>query len=433
MIASLLAAPASGQGKTVVTAALALAHRKLGRRVRLFKCGPDFLDPMVLAAASDAPVENVDLAMCGLDDARWRLARAARDADVVLVEGVMGLFDGDPSAAELAKRLGLPVLLLIDAGKMAQTFAAIAHGLASFDPELHVWGVVANRVAGARHAAMLSERLPSGLAFVGALPKRSEAQLPERHLGLFQAAEIADLDARLDALADAILPWVADAPWPEVDLPDAPAPNLPPLLAGKRIAVAEDAAFSFLYPANRECLEALGATLIPFSPVANEAVPSAADAVWLPGGYPERFAAELAAAERFRMSLRAAHAAGVPILAECGGMVAVATTLETLDGQRYPMAGLLPGHVVMQSRLAALGGQRLVLPEGTLTGHTFHYSRWETPPQTPWRFAEYHPPRDKGAHGEAIYRVESLTASYVHWYFPSAPAVIAAWLGGKPE
>ncbi len=432
MIASLIAAPSSGQGKTIVTAALARAHRKLGRPVRLFKCGPDFLDPMVLEVACGAPVENLDLAMCGREDAQWRLARAAQEADVVLVEGVMGLFDGTPSAAALAKLLGLPVLLLIDAGKMAQTFAAIAHGLATFDSELNVWGVVANRVAGERHVAMLTEQLPAGLAFVGALPKRAEAVLPERHLGLYQAAEIADLSARLDALADAILPWVAAAPWPTVAFPPASPPTFPPLLSGRRIAVAHDRAFSFLYPANREALTAMGATLLPFSPVADEAVPPEATAVWLPGGYPEHYAAELAQAARFRASLQAAYAAGVPILAECGGMVALAEELELPDGSIYPMAGLLSGRVVLGKRLAALGGMRLVTPEGVVTGHTFHYSRWAAAPAPPWRVTERNPPHEaRGAPGEEVYRVGSLIASYVHWYFPSAPHLIARWLRGE--
>jgi cobyrinic acid a,c-diamide synthase len=430
--ASLIAAPASGQGKTLVTAVLARAHRQLGRQVRCFKCGPDFLDPKVLEVASGAPVANVDLGMCGLDDARWRLAEAAQAADVVLVEGVMGLFDGTPSAADLAKALGLPVLLVIEAGKMAQTFAAVAHGLATFDPALTVWGVVANRVAGPRHQAMLAERLPPSLPLVGALAKSAEALIPERHLGLYLAEEIGDLDQRLDRLAEAIRPWVAEAPWPAVRVAEVAPPALPPLLPGWQVAVARDAAFAFRYPANEALLTALGATLRYFSPIADEPVPSDANALWLPGGYPERFAKELASADRFRASLVAAHRAGLPILAECGGMMVLAQWLELSNGARFPMAGLLPGTVVMQPRLAALGTQRLVTACGMVTGHTFHYSQWASPPMAPVRIAERVGGRETGEPGEALYRCGSLLASYIHWYFPSAPEVVAAWLRGLP-
>ncbi len=429
--ASLIAAPASGQGKTLVTAALARAHRQLGRRVRCFKCGPDFLDPKILEVASGAPVVNVDLGMCGLEDARWRLAEAAQRADVVLVEGVMGLFDGTPSAADLAKALGLPVLLVVDASKMAQTFAAVAHGLATFDPALHVWGVVANRVAGPRHQALITERLPPSLALVGMLAKCEEALIPERHLGLYLAEEIDDLDARLDRLAETIRPWVAKAPWPQVLLPDQPPPAVPLSLAGRQVAVASDAAFAFRYPANEALLTALGATLRYFSPLADEPVPSDANALWLPGGYPERFAEPLAAADRFRVSLIAAHRARVPILAECGGMMVLAQWLEQTDGARFPMVGLLPGTVVMQPRLVALGTQRLVTAYGVITGHTFHYSQWATAPMAPVRIAERVGGRETGTPGEALYRSGALLASYVHWYFPSAPEVVAAWLRGE--
>lgn len=198
----LIAAPASGQGKTSLVAGLARLYARQGKRVRVFKCGPDFLDPLIHAAASGAPCENLDLWMCGEEDAAWRLARALATADVVLVEGVMGLFDGTPSAADLARRFDLPVLAVIDAGAMAQTFGALAHGLATYQPELPFYGVLANRVASPGHAEMLAESLPASIRWCGAIPRDEAASLPERHLGLHLAAEIDDLTARLERMAD---------------------------------------------------------------------------------------------------------------------------------------------------------------------------------------------------------------------------------------
>src|SRR5574343_1299789 len=234
--ALLIAATASGQGKTTVTAALARLNPRQGRRVTVFKCGPDFLDPQIHAFASGRPCQNLDLGMCGEADARWRLARAAADSDLILIEGVMGLFDGEPSAADLAERFGIPVMALIDAGAMAQTFGAVAHGLASYRPDLPFAGVLANRVGSPRHADMLRDSLPPGMGWFGALPK-SDDSLPERHLGLLQAAGIADLGSRLDKLADALAASASvDLPAP-VHFPEAEPPIIAPLLAGKTVAI----------------------------------------------------------------------------------------------------------------------------------------------------------------------------------------------------
>src|SRR5690606_33902717 len=240
--ALLIAAPASGQGKTTVTAALARLHRRAGRRVRVFKCGPDFLDPMILARASGAPVCQLDLWMVGEAESRRLLWEAAGEADLILIEGVMGLFDGTPSAADLARRFGVPVLAVIDGSAMAQTFGALAHGLASFQPDLPFSGVLGNRVGSERHGQILRDALPASLRWYGALPRSSEVELPSRHLGLVQAEELADLDARLDAAADA-LAASADTSLPTpVNFAAPPARVLESSLAGVRIGVARDAA-----------------------------------------------------------------------------------------------------------------------------------------------------------------------------------------------
>ena len=425
--ALLIAAPASGQGKTTVTAALARLHTRQGRRVTVFKCGPDFLDPQIHAVASGRPCHNLDLGMCGEDDARWRLSQAALDSDLILIEGVMGLFDGAPSAADIAQRFGIPVMALIDARAMAQTFGAVAHGLSTYRPGLPFAGVLANRVGSVRHGEMLRDSLPPGINWFGALP-RTDDSLPERHLGLLQAAEIDDLEARLDRLADELLKTVAhpantlrsavDLPKP-VNFAHPAQAVIPPLLAGQHIAIAHDAAYGFIYPANLETLRSLGAELHFFSPIAGDSLPEC-DAVWLPGGYPELHSATLSD-NALWPALHAHVNAGKPLLAECGGMMSLFEEIVDKAGTPHRFGGLLPGRSVMQKRLAALGTQFVELPEGRLAGHTFHYSKSETS-LVPWVQGTTADDRC----GEAIYRQQALTASYIHFYFPSNPAAVAA-------
>ncbi|MBI5329832.1 MAG: cobyrinate a,c-diamide synthase [Betaproteobacteria bacterium] len=415
-----MAAPASGQGKTSVTAALARKHRNAGRRVRVFKTGPDFLDPMILARASGQPVYQLDLYMGGEAHCRQLLHNAAREADLILIEGVMGLFDGAPSSADLAALFHLPVLAVIDGSAMAQTFGALAHGLSTWRPDVRVTGILANRVGSPAHAGMLRDALPPGLVWHGALPRDPAHALPERHLGLVQGDEITDLEARLDALAAALPDQALHLPEPVAFPVDADGPPpLSPLLHGQRIAIARDAAFSFLYPANLDLLAALGAKLTFFSPLAGDALPDC-DALWLPGGYPELHLQALTANTALTAALRKHHTAGKPILAECGGMLFLAETLTDAQGRTAPMAGLLPARAVMQPRLTALGLQEIPLPEGVLRGHTFHHSRLETDLSPLVRAS--HP---NGGAGEAVYRLARLTASYVHFYFPSHPEAAA--------
>lgn len=411
----LVAAPASGHGKTTVVTALARLHARLGRKVRVFKCGPDFLDPQIHTLASSAPCENIDFRMCGEADARWRLARAASDADLILVEGVMGLHDGEPDCAELARRLGLPVLLVIDASAMAGSFGAVAWGLKHYKDGAPISHVLANRVGSDYHAELCQATLTDDIVWAGHLPRDTESALPERHLGLLPAAEIADLDARIERMADLLATTPAAALPPAVKFSVPTAPTFAPLLAGNTIAVARDAAFCFLYPANLECLEAMGARLNFFSPLADAALPDC-DAVWLPGGYPELHAETISANTGMRTALAAHVDAGKPLLAECGGMMACFETLCDLDGQSHAMFGLLRGETRMQKKLAGLGHLSAELPEGPLTGHTFHYSTCETPLPPICQAV-----RTSGRGGEAIYRVDRLTASYMHVYFPSNP------------
>ena len=417
--AFLVAAPGSGEGKTTVVAALARLHARLGRRVRVFKCGPDFLDPQIHAIASGEPCQNVDLWMCGEEDIAWRLAEAARHADLLLVEGVMGLYDGSPSAAELARKFGLPILAVIDGASMANSFGAIAYGLKNYQPGTPLNAAFANRVGSPYHAELLEKSLPVDIAWYGHLPRDAEAVMPERHLGLLPAAEIEGLSQRIERMADLLALTAAAQLPPPVAFVDVAPPALPALLRGKTIAVARDTAFCFHYPANVDCLERLGAMLTYFSPLTDALLPPC-DAVWLPGGYPELHGPALTANRALWDALAAHIDAGKPLLAECGGMMALFESMQCADGKEFPLSGLLPGRVVMQMKLAGLGMQEVVLPEGVLRGHAFHYSRTETSmaPLCTTR-------RPDGRMGEAVYRRRRLTASYMHLYFPSNPEAVA--------
>jgi cobyrinic acid a,c-diamide synthase len=422
--ALLITAPASGQGKTSVTAALARLAVRSGQRVRVFKTGPDFIDPMILERAAGCPVYQLDLWMGGLSHCRHLLYHAARDADLILVEGVMGLYDGDPSSADLAQTFNLPVALVIDGSAMAQTFGAIALGLKNYRPELKLHGVMANRVAGTSHAAMLGESFigpASAIRFLGALPQDAALAIPDRHLGLVQAQEITDLDARLDRAADAIATSLTLSEIPDVvfEAGEEAVEPPPPLLAGVRIAVARDGAFSFAYPANLALLRSMGAAVTYFSPLEDEALP-AADAVYLPGGYPELHAERLAANRGLHQALRTHIEAGKPMLAECGGMMLLFEHLTDLIGRRHAMVGLLPGETAMQSSLQSLALQSVHFEAGELRGHSFHHSRLTTP------FAPALCGRTQyGRPGEAVFQHRKLTATYIHFYWPSNPHVAA--------
>ncbi|WP_295485930.1 cobyrinate a,c-diamide synthase [uncultured Pseudomonas sp.] len=421
--AVLIAAPASGQGKTTVTAALARLHRNLGRRVRVFKCGPDFLDPMIHERASGAPVYQLDMWMIGEAESRRLLWEAAAEADLILIEGVMGLFDGTPSSADLARHFGVPVLAVIDGTAMAQTFGALALGLARYQPDLPFAGVLANRVGSLRHAQLLEGSLTEGLRWYGGLSRERGIELPSRHLGLVQASELNDLDARLDAAAEALGASCDAALPPPVSFVEPPAQRRQASLAGVRIGVARDEAFAFLYGANLDLLRDQGAELVFFSPLHDSQLPMV-DSLYLPGGYPELHHLALAANTPMCQAIRAHHAQGKPLLAECGGMLYLLETLTDVSGERAELLGLLPGEAVMQKRLAALALQTVELPEGALRGHTYHHSLTSTD-LVP--IARGQSPNG-GRGNEAVYRQGRLTASYVHFYFPSNPEAAAALL-----
>lgn len=438
--AILIAAPASGQGKTTLACALARLHVRQGRRVRVFKCGPDFLDPYWLALASGAPVHQLDLWMTGEVDCAQRLHDAGQDADLIIVEGVMGLFDGEPSAADLAQRFGLPVLTVIDASAMAGTFGALAWGLQHYREGLRFAGVLANRVASEGHALMLQESLRDRALWLGALTRSEAFTLPERHLGLVMDRELGDAMQRLDAAADALAATpmgqraLAELQVWTVDFEAARGAFTPALsqterdpgqlsLAGQTIAVARDAAFCFIYAANLDCLRELGAQLVFFSPLADAALPEC-DALWLPGGYPELHAEKLSTNAAMKAAIASHVQSGKPVWAECGGMMALFEQLGTVDGRSHTMWGVLPGAVTMQKRLAALGPQQLDTDGGVLRGHAFHYSTCATPLPVAAR-TQAAPGRKLRGEGEALYVSGSVQATYFHAWFASNPQAAA--------
>lgn len=421
--ALMITAPASGQGKTTITAALARYHRNHNREVRIFKAGPDFLDPMILARASGHPVYQLDLWMGGHAHCQQLLYQAATTADLILIEGVMGLFDGEPSSADLAAAFDIPVLAVIDATAMAQTFGAIAHGLATYRPAIRFAGVLANQVASTAHAEMLKESLPQAMHWLGALYRDNNNQLPSRHLGLVQADEIADLEQQLDTLAER-LPQPALNVIPSLVTflsPDGASDSLPQMLKDIRIAVASDSAFSFVYQANLNLLQGMGAELTFFSPLHDAELPDA-ESLYLPGGYPELHLKELEANHVLHEAIRDHHAAGKPIVAECGGMLYLLTTLTNSSGQQAKMIDILPGHATIKNRLINLGFHAATFPGGKLRGHTFHHAQLETALEP----SVLTQPARQGLRPELLFQRGKLTASYVHWYLPSNPFAAAA-------
>ncbi len=425
-----VSAPASGQGKTTVTAALARHHAARGRVVQVFKTGPDFIDPMILERASGRPVYQLDLWMGGEAHCRKLLYEAAGSADLILIEGVMGLYDGAPSSADLARLFGVPVLAVINAEAMAQTFGAIAYGLAHYAPGLPFHGALANRVAGSGHAELAKQGVPAGLRFLGGISRDAAFELPDRHLGLVQAEEIADLDQRLSAVAAALTGTaLVDIP-PDIELSAADSDSdsgagteaavLDRPLAGVRIGIARDRAFSFLYPANLDVLRAMGAELVFFSPLTATDLPPI-DSLYLPGGYPELHLERLSANRALAAAVQRHVDSGKPAYAECGGMLYLMESLTDPRGARANLAGVLPGHARLHARLQSLGYHTAPLPGGNMRGHSFHHSTVTTP-LAPAGHTERAP---SGAAGEAIYRRSRLVATYFHGYFPSSPRAAA--------
>ncbi len=388
----ILAAPSSSGGKTTLTLALLRWLRHAGRRVASIKVGPDYIDPAFHAAASGRPCRNLDVWAMRPDtlaDLAWRAGTAV---ELVVVEGVMGLFDGvagsPGSTAGLALATGWPVVLVVDVRGQAGSAAAVVHGFHSFHPELRLAGVIFNRVSSDRHEALLRRALaPLAVPVLGAVRRHAGLTLPDRHLGLVQAAEHPDLEVFLDRAAEIIgrevdVPaFVAIATPLRLPRPKAGAPfGLPPL--GQRVAVARDRAFAFAYEGMLESWHAAGAEVLPFSPLSDQEPAADADAIYLPGGYPELHAGELADRHRFLGGLRRAAEIGKPVYGECGGYMVLGRGLVDAHGHRHAMAGLLTLESSFAKRRLQLGYRQVALagntplgPAGAIyRGHEFHYT-----------------------------------------------------------
>jgi len=445
-----LAGVSSGVGKTTVSVALTRALRARGLRVAVFKCGPDYLDPTYHARAAGAASQSLDGWMMGRDAVLATFALASRGADVALIEGMMGLFDGagadgdDGSTAQIAKWLEAPVALVVDAGGMARSLAAIVHGFASFDPVLRVTAVVANRVGGRGHLDLLhvAQKAPP---VVGGLPADASHAFPERHLGLRTADEATVPDALLDHWADQASRWIdIDAlleiarSAPPIAVGDAAGPTASPARAGScRIGIAQDSAFHFYYADNLRRLEALGAQLVPFSPIADRRLPEV-DGLYLGGGYPELFARDLAANGPMRDAVRAFAEGGAPVYAECGGLMYLTRAIVTIDGARHAMAGVIPAEARMCPQLQALGYVEVETRAATILGPACTRFRGHQ-----FRYSELSPAADRAStdHVYALrtrgspdsvpegYRVRNVVASYVHAHWASSPGVPAALVG----
>ncbi len=386
----IIAAPASGAGKTTVTLGLLRHLRRTGVAVAPFKAGPDYIDPAFHAAACGRASVNLDAWAMRPETFAALASAVASDAEIVVGEGVMGLFDGAAdgtgSTADVSRLTGWPVILVVDASAQAASAAAVVHGFASFRDDVAVAAVVFNRVGGERHRRMIIDATePLGIPVLGCIPRAPGLVLPERHLGLVQASEHDGLAALLDATADLIAEHLDIDRLRAIARPSTIAAfgepkAFPPL--GGRIALARDDAFRFAYPHVLESWRRAGAEIVPFSPLADEAPDRAADAVYLPGGYPELHAGRLAANAGFLDGLRAAAARGATIHGECGGYMVLGDGLVDAAGHRHAMAGLLPLVTSFAERRLHLGYRALrLLADGPLgpadtafRGHEFHYA-----------------------------------------------------------
>ncbi|MFB5674818.1 cobyrinate a,c-diamide synthase [Paenibacillus terreus] len=474
-----IAGTGSGAGKTTVTLGLMKAFAEKGLKVQGFKCGPDYIDPTYHTSVTGIASRNLDSWMTPGDYVLDLFSQASADADIAIIEGVMGLYDGkDPrsntgSTAEIAMITGSPVVLVVDVRSMARSAAAIVLGYQRLEPKLRIAGVIVNRCGSRGHYEIVKAAIEQecGIPVLGWLPRDEELDIPERHLGLVPAIERGELEPlfrraaeriregtdlnRLWELAGSIaLP--ATAPAAADSTSAAPAalatahPVSPSFASGSQpsevkpssvligdkpvIAIAKDAAFNFYYEDNMELLRQAGAELVYFSPLAGERIPVGASGLYLGGGFPEEYAAAIAANQAFMNGIRQAAANDMPLFAECGGYMVLARTLTDRAGEIHAMAGIIPAHVRMQEKRAALGYREarairdcLLLERGeTIRGHEFHYSVMSFDEESPVPYA-YETKGMRGITAEGYARGRVL-AGYTHVHLASQPKAAERWV-----
>jgi cobyrinic acid a,c-diamide synthase len=448
----IIAGTQSGTGKTTLSLALVASFRRRGLRVQTFKIGPDFLDPSYLALASERPCYNLDGWMTRKEYALGLFRRTTKDADIAVIEGVMGLFDGsDPgssegSTAEIARWLDAPVLLAVNVHGMARSVCAVVKGYAEFERDLKVAGIIANHSGSDRHRDWLAQSLGNASLppLLGAIPRGAFAALPSRHLGLV-TADRQRLPARiLENLADTleqhvsvdtVLQTARNALPLSITEPGRAAKSCPKRVS---IGVAYDRAFHFYYPDNLDELKVRGCDLIFFSPLQDRKLPEGIDALYFGGGYPEEYAERLAENREMQESVRQFAGRGLPLYAECGGLMYLTRGIETIRGERYPMVGLLPVWSRMLDRLKSLGYVEVTLADdslwgerGTLLrGHEFHYSDLIEPVSNDSRWTSVYRIKRRGS--EKIFpegfQQDNVLASYVHLHWASLPRNVETFI-----
>ncbi|WP_282937391.1 cobyrinate a,c-diamide synthase [Paenibacillus sp. RC67] len=451
-----IAGTGSGVGKTTMTIGLMAALQRFGRKVQGFKCGPDYIDPTYHTAVTGRVSRNLDSYMLSHDTVKDIYTRASRDADISVIEGVMGFYDGknpktnEGSTAEISLLLEAPVLLVVNCQSMARSAAAIVRGFQVLEPNVNIVGVIANKVGSEGHYKLVREAIEQecNIPVVGYMKREDHIEMPERHLGLVPSIERGELQPFFDKLADLTSATVdVERIW---ELAQSPAVTLTSNAeansvfrsrasrpeAPVRVAVAKDAAFNFYYQENFELLEACGAECVFFSPLAGETLPEGVQGLYLGGGFPEEFAEVLSANETVKQSIRQAIEQGLPTLAECGGFMYLTESIEHTDGRKHAMLGLIPGSVKMQKKLAALGYRDITGMEGNFLlgssdrakGHEFHYSTFQ-PNQDAVIQSAYETKGMRGMKQEGyINENASLVAGYTHIHFASAPELVERWV-----
>lgn len=459
-----IAGTGSGSGKTTVTLGLMRAFARRGLKVQGFKCGPDYIDPAYHSAVTGRPSRNLDSWMTSNAYLQEYFLQASAEADLSVIEGVMGLYDGKEdtaltgSTAEIAILTASPVLLVVDVRSMGRSAAAIVLGFRQLEPQVRIAAVLVNRCGSEGHYRLVKAAIEAAcrIPVIGWLPRDSGLDIPERHLGLLPAVERGELAPLFDRAADMLeqgtdlerlleLAAAAPALWEMLAAADDqcnPAGQLihktqtGPVESGPVIAVARDAAFNFYYADNLELLAREGAKLVYFSPLTGEGIPPEADGIYIGGGFPEEFAAVIAASQLFLSGLRSAAAAGMPLYAECGGYMVLARSLTDRNGAVHEMAGIVPAHTVMQERRAALGYREvtalhdcLLLKQGeSLRGHEFHYSVMSYPDGEARTYA--YESKGRGGSQPEGYISGSIMAAYAHIHLashlPAAARLVAA-------
>lgn len=439
-----IAGTGSGAGKTTVTIGLLAALKQKGLNVQGFKCGPDYIDPTYHTAVTGRISRNLDSVMFDHEVLKEIFLNASREADISIIEGVMGFYDGKKptsnvgSTAEITLITKTPVLLVIQGASIARSAAAIVKGFQMLDSSVHIAGVIANNVGSVSHYKIIKEAIEQecDIPVVGYLLRNPELSIPERHLGLVPSVERGELDAFFDKLGQIVSETIDLEKI--LEIAEAEALETTSTLFSNiqqtkvKIAVARDEAFNFYYEENLQLLKVRGAELLEFSPLKGEGVPEDVDGLYIGGGFPEEFAKQLSEQKEVLSSFKLAIEKGVPTLAECGGFMFLTEGMITTKGEYFPMVGVLPGKCTMHTKLAALGYRETTSPEGNFLihsnmvakGHEFHYSTYESNERLPYAY------ETKGMRGtkKAGVLKHQLVAGYVHFHFASNPHMVDNWI-----